>query len=221
LNRIVDFTRPIEHGMPIYPGEPEVIFEYRQTGPYATVAVSLSSHSGTSADLPRHVFPQGATLDEYPIEKWSSHGGVLFVDRLEAKAVITREQIEAALSHTSSFLNGGFLFIHTGWDSYWKDDTYFKHPYLSLEAALWLVDQGVALVGMDTPNTDATWNEADEVHRALLGNDVIVVENLCGLDQLASLIDGGNFVALKELWVVPLLLSGADGAPVRVFAKID
>jgi kynurenine formamidase len=118
-------------------------------------------------------------------------------------------------------LKGGFLFIHTGWDSYWKTDTYFKHPYLSLEAALWLVDQGVALVGMDAPNTDATWNDADEVHRALLGNDVIVVENLCGLDQLASLMGRGNFVALKELWVVPLLLSGADGAPVRVFAKIN
>ena len=71
-------------------------------------------------------------------------------------------------------------------------------------AARLLVDCGVQLVGVDTPSVDRSPFEA---HLALLGNDVLIVENLTNLDA----IPGENF----ELVAVPLAILGRDGSPVR------
>ncbi|WP_209124930.1 cyclase family protein [Alkalihalobacillus sp. BA299] len=215
--KVIDFTRPLEDGMPIYPGEPEVSIEYQQVGPYATVALSLSSHSGTSADTPKHVFSGGATLDSYPIEKWISHGGIIYFDQLTSQQVIDQTLLEGLLSDIT--LHGSFLFIRTGWEHYWGTKEYFYHPSLSEDAASWLVEKGVALVGIDAPNTDASLGDADEVHKILLENNVLVVENLVGFNQLQPTNDSA-YIALDEIFVIPLSIAGGDGAPVRAFARI-
>ncbi|RNB85464.1 cyclase family protein [Brevibacillus fluminis] len=215
---IIDFTRPIEHGMPIYPGEPEVSIEYRQTGQYATVALSLSSHSGTSVDTPKHIIPEGATLDEYPLANWISHGGIVAFRDLQEKDVIEPADLENATAAFRDILPGSFLFIRTGWEAYWGKENYFKHPYLSAASTEWLVKQGVALVGIDAPNIDASWNNEDIAHKTLLENDVLVVENLCNLTGCLS--DVHSFVPLQEIFVIPMPLAKSDGAPVRVFASM-
>jgi arylformamidase len=78
---------------------------------------------------------------------------------------------------------------------------------LSVEAAQLLLDQGVGLVGTDAPGLD---DEPYPVHMLLLGHDVLVAENLRGLDRLEP---GPVMCAC-----LPLALVGADGSPVRVVA---
>jgi kynurenine formamidase len=75
------------------------------------------------------------------------------------------------------------------------------------------VEQGAALVGIDSLNIDDTADPARPVHTALLGAGIPVVEHLRGLDQLP--IDGFRFTA------APPLIEGLGTFPVRAFATID
>ena len=86
-----------------------------------------------------------------------------------------------------------------------------KHPYLSGAAARSLVEAGVTLVGTDALNVDPTDEPSSAAHAALLGADVLIVENLTKLEELAA----GR---AHRCAFVPLRLAGADGSPVRAFA---
>jgi arylformamidase len=78
---------------------------------------------------------------------------------------------------------------------------------LTLAAAQVLLDAGAALVGTDAPSLDET---PYPVHRLLLGHDVLIAENLSGLERV-----GRGLVTCAFL---PLAVTGADGAPVRAIA---
>jgi kynurenine formamidase len=94
-------------------------------------------------------------------------------------------------------------------------DFYHRSPYLSREACHWLVDQGVKLLGMDTPSPDDPRlgqgsAEDSPNHKILLPAGVAMLEYLNNLDQLPP----------GEVYLValPLNVVGSDGAPARVIA---
>lgn len=74
-----------------------------------------------------------------------------------------------------------------------------------------MVRGGVSLVGMDALNIDLTEQATDHAHATLLGNDVLIVENLRGLHQLSPGV-------VYQCSFLPLALSGLDGSPVRAIA---
>ena len=80
-----------------------------------------------------------------------------------------------------------------------------------MEAAIWLVSAGVALVGIDALNVDSTNPGSEDVHQALLGADIMIVENLRGLDQLEP-------GAIYQFSFLPLKLRDLDGSPIRAVA---
>jgi kynurenine formamidase len=106
------------------------------------------------------------------------------------------------------------VLLHTGWDREWGGDAMGRHPYLTAAAARRLVDAGVSLVGTDALNVDGTEEPSTDAHEALLGADVLIVENLTNLGAL----DAGRAYRCA---FVPLKLLGADGSPVRAFAWTD
>jgi kynurenine formamidase len=89
-----------------------------------------------------------------------------------------------------------------------------RHPYLTAGAARRLAAAGVTLVGTDALNVDGTDEPSTAAHEALLGADVLIVENLTNLGALAA----GR---AHRCAFVPLKLLGADGSPVRAFAWTD
>ena len=96
------------------------------------------------------------------------------------------------------------------WDG-WAGDTSvpFCEDYAGLlpEAARWLVDQGVRLVGTDALSVGSFGPANRETHTTLLGNDVLIIELL----DLRG-IEAGAY----ELICLPLKLAIGDGAPARV-----
>jgi kynurenine formamidase len=106
---------------------------------------------------------------------------------------------------------GWIALIRTGWDRYWQEDAYFRHPYLSPDLAQRLVDSGCGLVAIDALSVDSTADDGDAAHLILLGNDVLVAENLRGLQEL----EPGRRYSVACL---PLPISGSDGSPVRFIA---
>jgi kynurenine formamidase len=65
-------------------------------------------------------------------------------------------------------------------------------------------------VCIDSPSIDRGTDNNFPVHKILLSNQVLVVENLCNLEKLQD--------QYFTLIVTPLKLSGASGSPVRAIA---
>lgn len=186
----------------------------------AASELTLATHAGTHVEAPRHRFPDGAGIDAYPPGRFLGTGVAW------SPAAGAREPVErAALAPVVDRLDAGeALLIHTGWDAHAGTDRYEDHPYLTPAAAELVAAAGLSWVGLDAPTPEdpaslaADPDPADPgafpVHTALLGEDVLVAENLRGVGGLAS--EAGSRVDVAAL---PLPVGGGDAAPARVAAR--
>jgi kynurenine formamidase len=231
-DRLVDLTRPIEPGMPTYPGDPDVAIEPHATHAadgYRVSGLSLGTHTGTHIDAPAHVDPDGATLGAFGPEDLRLTARVV-----DCRGVGAGEPIEpGALTGAggdSALDDVDALVFDTGWADEWGTERMTAHPFLAPETARRCAAAGVAVVtdalspdpsDADALNPDpsdadaaaASGNGGHDLpaHRALLGAGLPIVENVCALDALPA----GAF----ELLVFPLKID-ADGAPARVVAHV-
>lgn len=173
---------------------------------------SLSTHAGTHVDAPRHFIAGGATIDQVPIDRFYGEGVVLAVDGRPGEA-LAAEQLQKGGPVPR---RGDIVLLSTGWGAKYDEPGYMDHPYLSLEAAHWLLRCQVKLVGFDVvtpemPEPMRTPGFDWPVHHALLEGGSLIVENLRNLEVLA-----GRRV---EVMALPVGIEGADGAPVRAVAR--
>ena len=103
------------------------------------------------------------------------------------------------------------MLLHTGWDRFWGEPAAVRHPLPLRRGRGGLVERGAGLVGTDALNVDATEGGTTHAHATLLGADVLIVENLTGLEALEP---GRPYTCA----FVPLRIEGADGSPIRAFA---
>ncbi|WP_067124604.1 cyclase family protein [Microtetraspora malaysiensis] len=211
---IIDLSVPIETGMPVYPGDPEV--EVRAALTVAAEGVNvlglhLGSQSGTHVDAPYHVGDGLPTLDELPLDRFVGPAEVV-----DARGLPPRSPIPAALV-APRLRAGTILLIATGWASLWGSEDYLAHPYLTREAAELIVEAGIRTVGIDALSVDPTPAEDFPAHRVLCGAHAVIAENLRHLDRLVDHQGAGHEI---EVSLLPLRLRGADGAPVRAVARV-
>jgi kynurenine formamidase len=108
------------------------------------------------------------------------------------------------------------LILRTGWSEYFGDMKFYnEYPFLSENAAQWLVEKGVRLIAMDTPSPDNPAHSRGAAkdspnHKVLLGAGVVLIEYVANLKAVTA--------AEVELIVMPLKLKGCDGSPVRCAA---
>jgi arylformamidase len=178
-------------------------------------SLRLSGHSGTHVDAPVHVIDGLASIDSFAPDRFVGPGVVLSV------AKSPRDSIGASDLQTAGgglVRAGDMVLLHTGWDGYYGQQAYLDdYPALTVEAADWLLDHGVRLFGLDmlSPDLPPVRRAADAglpVHQRLLGNDVLIAENLTGLAPLA-----GRRVRVSAL---PIKVAAGDGAPARITAEL-
>jgi len=105
------------------------------------------------------------------------------------------------------------VLVHTGWDQHWRTERYCEnHPFLTGEAADWLIANGAALVGIDSSNIDDTRGRSRPVHTKLLGADIPICEHMTSLGSLPD--EGFRFSA------VPPKVQGMGSFPVRAYAVL-
>ncbi|MBN2205012.1 MAG: cyclase family protein [Thermoleophilia bacterium] len=206
---LIDLSHTIARGMPVFPGDPEVeLGPAELDGPWHVLRVALGTHTGTHIDAASHYVGGGRTIDDYPLERFVLEARVVHLEAA-AEEPVAWAALEAQLP--ASGLAGTAVLLHTGWDRHWGEPEAERHPYLSAEAARRLAAAGVGLVGTDALNVDATAAGTEHAHEALLGADVLIVENLTGLDRLEA---GRPY----RCAFVPLRIEGGDGSPIRAFA---
>jgi kynurenine formamidase/ketosteroid isomerase-like protein len=240
-----DLSVPLRTGMPVYPGDPEVRIASALTveaDGANVLSLGLGSHSGTHADAPLHVGDGWAALDELPLSLFGGVAEVVDVRDVARGGAITAAHL-AGIAPAGSAGEPGkpgypgspekILLLHTGCATAWGTEEYLKHPWLEAAAAQLIVDRGYRAVGLDALSVDPTSPGATHgdqqgnqdggpagggfpAHDILAGNGCIIVENLTGLEQVQRATDAGSDV---ELFLFPLSIPGADGAPIRAVAR--
>lgn len=174
--------------------------------------IQMVCHHGTHVDAPRHFMLDGPAFDEIPLDRLY---GPAVVWRIEKGAfgVITPDDFEAARPKLQP---GDMLLLDTGWAQHVNTDKYEDHASLSPEAAQWLVDHQVKLLGIDCSTPDLTAHKRPEgfdwpVHQILLSRGVLIAEHLTNLRSLANRRVEAMFLALP--------IVGSDGGPARVLAR--
>ncbi|WP_246203605.1 cyclase family protein [Streptomyces tailanensis] len=216
---VVDLSHTIRHGLITYPGLPgpeigEHLTREASRGIYAPGTefaigrISMVSNTGTYLDSPFHRFSGGHDLAGLPIDRLTDLDGIVVrVQDADGRAVD-----RAALLPYD--VTGRAVLIHTGWDRHFGTERYgHGHPYLTADAVAWLVEQGAALVGIDSLNIDDTDDGTRPAHTGLLAAGIPVVEHLRGLEQLPP--QGFRFHA------APPAVEGMGTFPVRAYALLD
>src|SRR5690606_37162934 len=156
----VDLSHVIEDGLVTYPGLPAVHVcdylgreqsraHYEAGTEFQIASIEMVANTGTYIDCPFHRYADGADLSQV--------GPAAFAD-LDGLVVRAGHGNDGAID--ASFfrgreLRGRAVLVHTGWDAHWATPAYAEgHPYLTADAADYLRDCGVALVGIDSMNID-------------------------------------------------------------------
>jgi kynurenine formamidase len=143
------------------------------------------------------------------------------VARLDGGYEITLADLRSTLERQRTPIRSGdVVIVHTGWGSLWKvDNAAFgaSAPGVGLEAAQYLVEREVVLVGSDTWATEVVPNPNPElqfpVHQLLIPrNGIYIFENLL-TEELAR-----DRVYEFAFFFAPLRLKGASGSPANPLA---
>lgn len=213
--RILDLSYPIHPGTPPWPGWPSVEVKFldraRSNRPEErhvnSSRLSMNIHCGTHMDAPFHFLDQGRTIDQVPLERTFGPATLIDVRHRQAGSQIMAADLE---SSAESLRRTRKAILFSGWSARWlKHDFFTDFPDISVEAAKFLVDCGVELVGVEPASVDYHPNDT---HIVLLGADVLIVENLTNLDQIPT----AEFL----FCAIPLNIEGRDGSPVRAVAIV-
>jgi arylformamidase len=219
IMRVIDLTMRITPSIKVYPGSPQPSFipwsTFDRHG-YDSEAMFMSTHTGTHVDAPSHFKPGLASID------------MISTDRLVCNALLIRaqkrsNQLIEQQDIGNQLKQGDAVVIATGWEKRSRSRNYMsENPGLSEQAARYLERKRVNAVAIDCPSIDAGADSRFTAHNILLSGNILVVENLCNLDKVASTSssssrsDGVTFTLI----ISPLKLGGATGSPARVLALL-
>ncbi|WP_395733698.1 cyclase family protein [Prosthecobacter sp.] len=204
-----DISVPLRDGMIHWPGDPECHIKRVVSMDDGAVCnlthLSMSAHTGTHMDAPRHFIADGMTMEQMPLEPVIGRcrvfelldcGDQITVDDLKKLKIAPRQRV---------------LFKTRNSTRSWAMNEFDK-DFVSIraDAARYLVDQGVVTVGVDYLSIGGFNKDGVETHQIMLGAGIWVIEGL----NLAE-IKAGYY----ELICLPLKLEGADGAPCRVVLR--
>ena len=217
--RFVELTMPTEEGMPTFMAPWHPLVEISLMGRHGyegrqTHRIVFGTHTGTHMDAPLHFIPGGRSIDQVPLEMMIGQATVLDMSGLEDKHEVSLEELKQALAGRPVER----LILGFGWDRMAGQLAYFyDHPFLSEEAASWLVEQGCRLLAVDTPQPDNPVNGRGSpkdgvVHKILLNARVALVEYIINVPQIKA--------EQCTLVVAPLRVARGDGAPARCFSIV-
>ena len=210
---IIDLSQDIDINTQVFPGSPNVnLLKWTnfETHKYASEALFCSTHVGTHIDAPFHFNKNGITVEKIPLERLviDNNIKVIKIDKGENESIEVHDLDNYNINANDTIL------INTNWSNNSKLKKYFEmNPGLSEEAALYLADKKINLIGIDSPSIDPAHDTRFISHNIFSNNDILIIENLINLDRLLD----KNYI---KLIVLPLRLKECSGSPVRALAVV-
>lgn len=173
---------------------------------FSIAKVEMVGNTGTYMDCPYHRYQDGKEFSDFFITDMADLPAVKISVHHTETLAIDRPYFE------NLELSGKAVLVETGWSRHWNSDQYFEnHPFLTKDAAMFLLHNNVKLVGIDSYNIDDTGQNNRPVHTILLGANILIVEHMCQLHLLPQ----KDFI----FSAIPPKIKAMGSFPVRAFAK--
>lgn len=196
--------------------------------------ITLTTHLGTHLDAPWHFYPTcegkpSKRIEEVPLEWCIGNGVILDLTNKEPEGLITKEDIIHSLKDISYTIKPyDIVLIRTDYDKKWEtySDYFEKHPGMGREATIYLLDQGVRVIGIDTFGFDRPFKTMGEDFKKTHNEGVLwpahnvgKEREYCHIERLANLWKvpvsfGFTFVG------APVIIEGASAGWIRAFAVV-
>jgi len=199
---------------------------------WAVEEIQAITHTGTHVDAPYHygATSEGKparTIDEVPLSWCFAPGVVLDVRHKGAGEFITVDDLRACLDRIEHALRPfDIVLLQTGADKRLGSPEYYRQPGLGREGTLWLVEQGVRVIGIDAYTIDRPFADmvADfrrtgdgryiwPAHFAGITREYCQIEKLANLDKLPA--PHGFYVSC-----LPVKIKGASAGWCRAVALV-
>jgi arylformamidase len=219
--RILDLTVTVDVNTKSPPStdlKVELTRYHRGPGFWQVTAVAQSLHTGSHIDSPLHCYENGGTTAEIPLERVIGEAFVLDCSHVEPEQPIEVRDLER--------VGGGarpddILIVRTDWtDRSWGQfpDFFTRSPYLTPEAAEWLIAQRPRAIGFDffeeySARLPSFTSEDFVCHRILLHGSVPMLEQITGLGKIGR--------PRFDFYAPFYKIAGTEGAPARYFAIVD
>ena len=203
---IIDISQMIRPGIPVWPGDQKYLHRWTmcmKDGHSCNVsAVTMTAHLGTHVDAPAHCNDGGLDMASVMLHPYIGPARVISMD---AQREITAGDLKEMAWHGVER-----VLFKTRASSEAEDR--FERDYVSIseDAAEFLGEKGVLLVGTDAPSVDAFRSATMKIHKILSGRGVAILEGI-RLHHVAP----GDY----ELISLPLRFAGLDGSPVRAILR--
>lgn len=218
MTQIIDLSMSIEDHFR-WPVERHVSGSHAQGDVFEATWAGWTVHGFTHMDAARHCVPGGPTTEQIPLERTVGDAAVVNLTPIAPKEAITGPRLAAAAGHVR---HGDIVVMRSCWEqqrsprtpAFWTDA-----PYMTREAAEWLLERKPRAVAFDFPQDYTIRLLLKGERRPLAENvthDVLLKNGVTLIEYLA------NTAALRRprtfLCCLPLKIPDADGAPVRVIA---
>jgi arylformamidase len=204
----IDVSVKLKTGMVTWPGDPPARISRDQDlerGDPCTVSLlEMGAHTGTHMDAPAHFVRGGAGIDEAPLDAAVGAARVI--------PIRDRESIKPGELERHAIRRGErILFKTRNSGRCWDADSFVEDfVYISADAARYLAERRVRLVGIDYLSVGGFRADGDETHQALLKAGIWLIEGL-NLKRVAP--------GRVQLICLPLKIAGGDGAPARALVR--
>ncbi|MCS7172372.1 MAG: cyclase family protein [Armatimonadetes bacterium] len=249
--RIVDLSVRVDHASPDEPWPAEVRrVDHRAAALQRAAAFGIApdefpeglhlaneewrliTHVGTHMDAPWHYGPtsggrRARFIDEIPLEWCFGPGVVLDVSHRGAGEEILQADLERSVREIGYTLRpGDIVLLHTGCDAYLGMREYLEaHPGLSREGLLWLLDQGIRVIGIDAYSLDRPFRVMADAYQQM-GTKALFPAHYAGREREYCQIEKlCNLKAIGRAWgfwvaAFPIKLAGSGAGWVRAVALV-
>ncbi|MCB1050794.1 MAG: cyclase family protein [Acidobacteria bacterium] len=199
--RLFDISPPITNRLGVFPGDVsyqlKTSMSFDQGDHLMLSSIETTLHLGAHADGPNHYDPKGLGIGERSL--------IPYLGPCQVVQVLPRPFGRIGLADIEAVIETPRILFKTG---SFPDPNRWNSDFMALAPDLihYLADQGVQLVGIDTPSIDVEDSKELPSHQAVRQRDLSILEGL-----VLSDVDPGIY----QLVALPLRLMGADAAPVR------
>lgn len=213
-------------------GVPASDLKYSDGGGWAIEHVKAITHTGTHVDAPYHYGPTSGGLparriDQVPLEWCFAPGVCLDMTHLADGDEITILELQTALERIEHKLAPReIVLLRTDADLRLESEDYFRQPGLGRDGTLWLVEQGIRVIGIDAYTIDRPFHSMkDDYKKSGDGNAIWpahfagITAEYCQVEKLANL---HRLPSPTGFWVscLPVKIDGASAGWCRAVALI-
>lgn len=217
--RVVDLSRPLHPGQNQHPWfrydvKVQSIVEDVEHTPvegrwYVVSEIAMSGHAGTHVEAPFHAVENGASVGQVSVDCFFGEALVLDLSDVPWAEPIALGRIESAARHAGRIHQGDIVFLRFDWDR--RSGADGGHPpYPDPQALRWIIDQGIKLLGIDSPGLEVPGDRCLPNHHQLFDHGIPLIESLAHLEDLRE--------SRIYVFAQPLPAFGTDAIPLRVLA---